>query len=89
MGVRMERTKEAKAPGNPVDTLVGPGRDRSYRGKRRPGSFRGTGCALASAIAAGLANGLDVPESVAKARKMLLKWMDKAKTAKGPKNLHS
>lgn len=83
--------KGGHLPGNHakgvMDTLVGPGRDRSYRGKRRPGSFRGTGCALASAIAAGLAKGLDVPESVAKARKMLLKWMDKAKTGKGPTNL--
>jgi hydroxymethylpyrimidine/phosphomethylpyrimidine kinase len=37
---------------------------RTDRWKRLPGSFHGSGCTLASAIAATMANGLDVPEAV-------------------------
>jgi hydroxymethylpyrimidine/phosphomethylpyrimidine kinase len=37
---------------------------RSDRWQRLPGSFHGSGCTLASAIAATLANGLDVAEAV-------------------------
>ncbi len=41
---------------------------RSDRWKRLPGSFHGSGCTLASAIAATMANGLDVPEAVKEAQ---------------------
>src|SRR3954468_21989364 len=41
---------------------------RSDRWKRLPGSFHGSGCTLASAIAATMANGLDVPEAVREAQ---------------------
>lgn len=37
---------------------------RSDTWQRLPGSFHGSGCTLASAIAATIANGLDVPEAV-------------------------
>jgi hydroxymethylpyrimidine/phosphomethylpyrimidine kinase len=37
---------------------------RSDKWPRLPGSYHGSGCTLASAIAANLANGLDVPEAV-------------------------
>jgi hydroxymethylpyrimidine/phosphomethylpyrimidine kinase len=73
--------------GDPVDMLLGPGISRTYRGKRRPGEYRGTGCALASAIAAGLALGLDVPESVTRARRLLLKWIDQAVPRQEPRHL--
>jgi hydroxymethylpyrimidine/phosphomethylpyrimidine kinase len=33
-----------------------------------PGSYHGSGCTLASAIAATLANGLDIPEAVREAQ---------------------
>lgn len=73
--------------GDPVDMLVGHGKSRTYHGKRRPGEYRGTGCALASGIAAGLALGLTVPDAVAKARRLLLKWMDRAEPRQEPKDL--
>ena len=41
---------------------------RADRWKRLPGSYHGSGCTLASAIAATLANGLDVPEAVHEAQ---------------------
>lgn len=41
---------------------------RSDSWKRLPGSYHGSGCTLASAIAATLANGLDVPEAVREAQ---------------------
>ncbi|MBI4985686.1 MAG: bifunctional hydroxymethylpyrimidine kinase/phosphomethylpyrimidine kinase [Rhodocyclales bacterium] len=48
-----------------VNTLYGEaGVVRSDRWERLPGSFHGSGCTLASAIAANLANGLDMAEAV-------------------------
>ena len=48
-----------------VNTLYGEqGVIRSESWDRLPGSYHGSGCTLASAIAANLANGLDVPEAV-------------------------
>ncbi len=48
-----------------VNTLYGEqGLIRSESWDRLPGSYHGSGCTLASAIAANLANGLDVPDAV-------------------------
>jgi len=48
-----------------VNTLYGEeGVLRTDTWERLPGSYHGSGCTLASAIAANLANGLDVPEAV-------------------------
>jgi len=41
---------------------------REDRWRRLPGSYHGSGCTLASAIAAALANGLDLPEAVRQAQ---------------------
>ncbi|MFZ1909444.1 MAG: hydroxymethylpyrimidine/phosphomethylpyrimidine kinase [Burkholderiales bacterium] len=41
---------------------------REDRWQRLPGSYHGSGCTLASAIAAALANGLDMPEAVREAQ---------------------
>ncbi len=41
---------------------------RSDAWERLPGSYHGSGCTLASAIAAALANGLDLPEAVREAQ---------------------
>ena len=52
-----------------VNTLYGQGGViRSDSWERLPGSFHGSGCTLASAIAATLANGLDIPEAVREAQ---------------------
>ena len=52
-----------------INTLYGEeGIVRTDRWKRLPGSYHGSGCTLASAIAATMANGLDVPEAVREAQ---------------------
>ena len=52
-----------------INTLYGQqGVIRSDGWQRLPGSFHGSGCTLASAIAATLANGLDLPEAVREAQ---------------------
>ena len=52
-----------------VNTLYGKsGVVRSDTWARLPGSYHGSGCTLASAIAAMLANGLDLPEAVREAQ---------------------
>ncbi len=52
-----------------VNTLFGTGGElRADVWERLPGSYHGSGCTLASAIAASLANGLDVPEAVREAQ---------------------
>jgi len=52
-----------------VNTLYGQGGViRSDSWQRLPGSYHGSGCTLASAIAATLANGLDIPEAVREAQ---------------------
>jgi hydroxymethylpyrimidine/phosphomethylpyrimidine kinase len=52
-----------------VNTLWGEsGRIRQDKWQRLPGSYHGSGCTLASAIAASLAHGLDVAEAVREAQ---------------------
>jgi hydroxymethylpyrimidine/phosphomethylpyrimidine kinase len=52
-----------------VNTLYGAkGVVRSDTWQRLPGSYHGSGCTLASAIAAMLANGLEIPEAVREAQ---------------------
>ena len=52
-----------------VNTLYGQqGVIRTDSWQRLPGSYHGSGCTLASAIAATLANGLDIPEAVREAQ---------------------
>jgi hydroxymethylpyrimidine/phosphomethylpyrimidine kinase len=52
-----------------INTLYGQqGVIRSDSWERLPGSYHGSGCTLASAIAATLANGLDIPEAVREAQ---------------------
>jgi len=77
-GDRWALIKGGHLEGHPVDVLVGKNTVRRYHSKRRPGEFRGTGCALASAVAAGLSIGREVPDAVKRARRMLIRWMDKA-----------
>jgi len=51
---------------------------RSDTWPRLPGSFHGSGCTLASAIAAMLANGLDLPEAVREAQDYTWQTLKKA-----------
>lgn len=67
--------------GAPVDLLV-EGRRRVTRlpGRRRPGTARGTGCRLASAIAGLLAQGTSLEESVRRAKRLVERYLDAAST---------
>ena len=52
-----------------TNSLYGPqGLVRSDSWERLPGSYHGSGCTLAAAIAATLANGLEIPEAVREAQ---------------------
>jgi hydroxymethylpyrimidine/phosphomethylpyrimidine kinase len=58
-----------EATPNVINSLYGgQGLIRTDSWQRLPGSYHGSGCTLASAIAAMLANGLDVPEAVKEAQ---------------------
>jgi hydroxymethylpyrimidine kinase/phosphomethylpyrimidine kinase len=54
-----------------VDVLDDKGNVTIFRGERIPAQLRGTGCRLASAIAAGLAHGLTMEDSVRQAREFV------------------
>ena len=61
--------RHARADAEVVNTLYGKsGVVRTDSWPRLPGSYHGSGCTLASAIAAMLANGLDLPEAVREAQ---------------------
>jgi len=62
-----------------VNTLFGKGGVvRTDSWPRLPGSFHGSGCTLAAAIAAMLANGLELPEAVREAQKYTWNTLKKA-----------
>jgi hydroxymethylpyrimidine/phosphomethylpyrimidine kinase len=62
-----------------VNTLYGKkGVVRADSWQRLPGSYHGSGCTLASAIAAMLANGLDLPEAVREAQEYTWQALKKA-----------
>jgi hydroxymethylpyrimidine/phosphomethylpyrimidine kinase len=64
--------------GEPVDLLV---RGRSvvrFRGRRRAGIARGTGCRLASAVAALLARGARLEDAIRWAKRYVERYLDRA-----------
>jgi hydroxymethylpyrimidine/phosphomethylpyrimidine kinase len=62
-----------------INTLYGKGGAlRTDSWERLPGSFHGSGCTLASAIAAMLANGLEIPEAVREAQEYTWNALAKA-----------
>ena len=68
-----------EATPNVVNTLYGKsGIVRTDTWARLPGSYHGSGCTLASAIAAMLANGLDLPEAVREAQEYTWQALKKA-----------
>jgi hydroxymethylpyrimidine/phosphomethylpyrimidine kinase len=62
--------------GEPVDLLVRGRAVVRIRGRRRPGTARGTGCRLASATAAFLARGLPLEEAVRRAKRIVEHYLD-------------
>lgn len=66
-----------------VDVLDNGGEVTVFRGERLKGEFRGTGCVLSAAIAACLASGETLEESVGRAREFVLSAMRRAYTVQG------
>jgi len=62
--------------GAPVDLLVEGRRVTRFTGRRRPGTARGTGCRLASAIAGLLAQGRSLEEAVRGAKRVVERYLD-------------
>lgn len=62
--------------GAPVDLLVEGRRVTRLTGRRRPGTARGTGCRLASAIAGLLARGQSLEDSVRGAKRLVEQYLD-------------
>jgi hydroxymethylpyrimidine/phosphomethylpyrimidine kinase len=62
--------------GAPVDLLVEGRRVTRFTGRRRPGTARGTGCRLASAIAGYLAGGESLDEAVRRAKRLVERYLD-------------
>lgn len=64
--------------GEPLDLLVTAGEVVRFPGRRRPGTARGTGCRLASAIAGLLARGERLPDAVRGAKRVVERYLDAA-----------
>jgi hydroxymethylpyrimidine/phosphomethylpyrimidine kinase len=62
--------------GAPVDLLVEGRRVTRFPGRRRPGTARGTGCRLASAIAGLLAQDRSLEEAVRLAKRLVERYLD-------------
>jgi len=68
--------KGGHRPGPPIDVLVEGREVRRFRGRRRRGTARGTGCRLASALAGLLGQGAPLPEAVARAKRVVERYLD-------------
>lgn len=75
LGCRAVLVKGGHRQGAPVDILVTVRRVWRFPGKRHPGTARGTGCRLASAIAGLLARGAPLPEAVRGARRVVERYL--------------
>jgi hydroxymethylpyrimidine/phosphomethylpyrimidine kinase len=64
--------------GAPVDLLVEGRRVTRLAGRRRAGTARGTGCRLASAIAAHLARGAALEDAIRAAKRLVERYLDAA-----------
>ena len=62
--------------GTPVDLLVSRGEVLRFPGRRRPGTARGTGCRLASALAGLLAQGASLPDAIRGAKRVVERYLD-------------
>jgi hydroxymethylpyrimidine/phosphomethylpyrimidine kinase len=76
LGVRAVLVKGGHRGGAPVDLLVEGRRVTRFRGRRRPGTARGTGCRLASALAGLLARGASLEEAVRGAKRVVERYLD-------------
>lgn len=78
LGARAVLVKGGHREGDPVDLLVEARRVTRIPGRRRPGTARGTGCRLASALAGLLARGASLEEAVRGAKAVVERYLDAA-----------
>ena len=76
LGVRAVLVKGGHRGGAPLDLLVEGRRVTRFTGRRRPGTARGTGCRLASALAGLLARGASLEEAVRGAKRVVERYLD-------------
>ena len=76
LGARAVLVKGGHRQGAPVDLLVEGRRVTRFGGRRRPGTARGTGCRLASALAGLLARGASLEEAVGGAKQVVERYLD-------------
>jgi hydroxymethylpyrimidine/phosphomethylpyrimidine kinase len=76
LGARAVLVKGGHRAGAPVDLLVEGRRVTRFTGRRRPGTARGTGCRLASALAGLLARGASLEQAVRGARRVVERYLD-------------
>ncbi len=76
LGARAVLVKGGHRDGAPVDLLVVGRRVTRFSGRRRPGTARGTGCRLASALAGLLARGASLDEAVRGAKRVVERHLD-------------
>jgi len=81
LGCRAVLVKGGHRAGAPVDLLVTARRVWRFEGERRPGTARGTGCRLASAVAGLLAQGATLPEAVRGGRRVVERYLDEARAS--------
>jgi hydroxymethylpyrimidine/phosphomethylpyrimidine kinase len=76
LGARAVLVKGGHRQGAPVDLLVEGRTVTRFTGRRRPGTARGTGCRLASALAGLLARGASLEEAVRGAKRVVERYLD-------------
>ncbi len=77
LGPRAVLVTGGHLPGGMVADLLWDGERLAwFTSERRPGSPRGTGCFLSTAVACGLASGLSLPDAVEAARRVLLEGFE-------------
>jgi len=79
LGARYVLIKGGHRTGPAVDTLYGGNTVLEFSTERLKGGFHGTGCALSSAIAVFIGQGLPVEKAVEKAKRFVDKMLKKAK----------
>jgi len=77
LGCAAVLVKGGHRAGEPLDLLVRGRTVKRFAGRRRPGTARGTGCRLASAIAGLLARGAGLDEAVRGAKRAVERYLDR------------
>jgi len=83
LGARAVLVKGGHLSRGSADILFDGEKFFEWKNRLKPREFHGTGCALASAIAANLSRGTSLPQAVERARAYLTRCMKNARKGKG------